>query len=95
MSLKPRLRQAPWVSCMALTFARSWSCWGVSPAVQSLSPTLVTALMFAGDLGPSLATLLIGPVVHKRARFNLVQHQACASAQIGALHAPSLNGQQG
>jgi hypothetical protein len=43
----------------ALTFAWSWTCWFLAPAVKPHSPSLATVLMFAGSFGPSLAALLV------------------------------------
>jgi uncharacterized protein len=43
----------------ALTFAWSWTCWLLSPAVKTQSPSLATTLMFAGSFGPSLAAVLV------------------------------------
>jgi uncharacterized protein len=43
----------------ALTFAWSWTCWGLSPAVKTLSPVSATLLMFAGSFGPSLAAVVM------------------------------------
>ena len=43
----------------ALTFAWSWTCWLVSAAIKTQSPSLATTLMFAGSFGPSLAAVLV------------------------------------
>lgn len=42
-----------------LTFAWSWTCWLLSPAVKPHSPSLATALMFAGSFAPSIAAALV------------------------------------
>jgi uncharacterized protein len=51
--------RAPLWSFFALTFAWSWTCWGLSPAVKPMSPLLATLLMFAGSFGPSLAAVVM------------------------------------
>jgi uncharacterized protein len=43
----------------ALTFAWSWTCWLVSAAIKTESPSVATTLMFAGSFGPSLAAVLV------------------------------------
>lgn len=42
-----------------LTWAWSWTCWLLSPAVKPQSPFLATKLMFAGSFGPSIAAVLV------------------------------------
>ena len=42
-----------------LTFAWSWTCWLLSPAVKPQSPSLATMLMFAGSFGPCMAAVLV------------------------------------
>ncbi len=59
MTLAARLRRAPLLSFFALTFAWSWSCWALSPAVKTQAPWLATGLMFAGSFGPSLAAVVV------------------------------------
>ena len=41
------------------TFAWSWTCWLLSPAVKTRSPSLATVPMFAGSFGPSPAAVLV------------------------------------
>jgi len=53
------LRQAPLPSYLVLTFAWSWACWGLSPAVRPQLPWLATLLMSAGSFGPSLAAVVV------------------------------------
>ena len=43
----------------ALTFAWSWTCWLLSPAVKTQSPSLAAMPMFAGSFGSSLAAVLV------------------------------------
>ena len=54
-----RLRQAPLPSFFVLTFAWSWACWALSPAVKPQWPWLATLLMFAGSFGPSFAAVIV------------------------------------
>ena len=42
-----------------LTFAWSWTCWLLSPAVKPQLPSLATMLMFAGRFGPCVAAVLV------------------------------------
>ena len=44
---------------LVLTFAWSWTCWLLSPAVKPQSPSLATLLMFAGSFGPSMAAVVV------------------------------------
>jgi len=53
------LRQAPLPGYFVLTFAWSWACWGLSPAIKPQLPWLATLLMFAGSFGPSLAAVVV------------------------------------
>jgi len=55
MTLRTRLQRAPLLGFFALTFAGSWACWALSPAIKTQLPWLATLLMFAGSFGPSLA----------------------------------------
>lgn len=59
MMLAKWLRQAPLSGYLVLTFAWSWACWGLSPAIKPQLPWLATLLMFAGSFGPSLAALVV------------------------------------
>ena len=52
------LRTRVW-AFFVLTFAWSWTCWLLSPAVKPQSPSLATMLMFAGSFGPSMAAVLL------------------------------------
>jgi len=53
------LRQSPLSGYLAMTFAWSWACWALSPAIKPQLPWLATLLMFAGSFGPSLAALVV------------------------------------
>jgi uncharacterized protein len=53
------LRRTPLLSYFALTFAWSWACWALAPAVKAQLPWLATLLMFAGSFGPSLAAVVV------------------------------------
>jgi len=53
------LRHAPLTGFFVLTFAWSWACWALSPAVRPQWPWLATLLMFAGIFGPSLAAIVV------------------------------------
>ncbi len=59
MILAKWLRQAPLSGYFALTFAWSWACWGLWPAIKPQLPWLATLLMFAGSFGPSLAAVVV------------------------------------
>ena len=59
MSLRARLQQAPLLGFFALTFAWSWACWALSPAIRPQLPWLATLLMCAGSFGPSLAAIVV------------------------------------
>jgi membrane protease YdiL (CAAX protease family) len=59
MTLRARLQHAPLFGFFALTFAWSWACWALSPAIRPQLPWLATLLMFAGSFGPSLAAIVI------------------------------------
>jgi hypothetical protein len=59
MTLRERLQRAPWLGFFALTFAWSWACWALSPAIREHLPWLATLLMFAGSFGPSLAAIVL------------------------------------
>lgn len=59
MTLQAWRRQKPLLNYFALTFAWSWACWGLSPAVKAHLPVLATMLMFAGSFGPSLAAVVV------------------------------------
>jgi uncharacterized protein len=53
------IRQARLPGYFVLTFAWSWACWGLSPAIKPQLPWLATLLMFAGSFGPSLAAVVV------------------------------------
>lgn len=59
MKLRERPERAPLLGYLALTFAWSWVCWALSPAIRTGLPWLATLLMFAGSFGPSLAAILV------------------------------------
>jgi membrane protease YdiL (CAAX protease family) len=59
MTLRARLQHAPLFGFFALTFAWSWACWALSPAIRPQLPWLATLLMFAGSFGPSLAAIVV------------------------------------
>jgi membrane protease YdiL (CAAX protease family) len=59
MTLRARLQRAPLLGFFALTFAWSWACWALSPAIRPQLPWLATLLMFAGSFGPSLAAIVV------------------------------------
>jgi hypothetical protein len=59
MMLAKGFRHAPLTGYFALTFAWSWACWALSPAVKPQLPWLATLLMFAGSFGPSLAAVVV------------------------------------
>ncbi len=59
MMLTKWLRQSPLSGYLAMTFAWSWACWALSPAIKPQLPWLATLLMFAGSFGPSLAALVV------------------------------------
>jgi membrane protease YdiL (CAAX protease family) len=59
MTLRGRLQRAPLLGFFALTFAWSWACWALSPAIKPQLPWLATLLMFAGSFGPSLAAIAV------------------------------------
>ncbi|WP_296494460.1 type II CAAX endopeptidase family protein [Rhodoferax sp.] len=59
MTLRTRLQRAPLLGFLALTFAWSWACWALSPAIKPQLPWLATLLMFAGSFGPSLAAIVV------------------------------------
>jgi uncharacterized protein len=59
MMLAKGFRHTPLTGYFALTFAWSWACWGLSPAVKPQLPWLATLLMFAGSFGPSLAAVVV------------------------------------
>jgi membrane protease YdiL (CAAX protease family) len=59
MTLRARLQHAPLLGFFALTFAWSWVCWALSPAIRPQQPGLATLLMFAGSFGPSLAAIVV------------------------------------
>jgi hypothetical protein len=59
MTLRARLQHAPLLGFFALTFAWSWGCWALSPAIRPQLPWLATLLMFAGSFGPSLAAIVV------------------------------------
>jgi hypothetical protein len=59
MTLQARLQRAPLLGFFALTFAWSWACWALAPAVRPQWPWLATLLMFAGSFGPSLAAIVM------------------------------------
>ena len=49
----------PLLGYFGLTFAWSWACWALSPAIRPELPWLATLLMFAGSFGPSLAAVVM------------------------------------
>lgn len=59
MTLRARLQRAPLLGFLVLTFAWSWACWALSPAIKPQLPWLATLLMFAGSFGPSLAAIVV------------------------------------
>jgi membrane protease YdiL (CAAX protease family) len=59
MTLRELLQRAPLLGFFALTFAWSWACWALSPAIKPQLPWLSTLLMFAGSFGPSLAAIVV------------------------------------
>ena len=59
MTLRTRLQRAPLLGFFALTFAWSWACWALSPAIKTQLPWFATLLMFAGSFGPSLAAIVM------------------------------------
>lgn len=59
MTLRARLQRSPLLGFFALTFAWSWGCWALSPAIRPQLPWLANLLMFAGSFGPSLAALVM------------------------------------
>lgn len=59
MTLRARLQRAPLLGFFALTFAWSWACWALAPAVRPQTPWFATLLMFAGSFGPSLAGIVV------------------------------------
>ena len=59
MTLWTRLQRAPLLGFFALTFAGSWACWALSPAIKTQLPWFATLLMFAGSFGPSLAAIVM------------------------------------
>jgi membrane protease YdiL (CAAX protease family) len=59
MILRAWLQRSPLLGFLALTFAWSWGCWVLSPAIRPQQPGLATLLMFAGSFGPSLAAVVV------------------------------------
>jgi membrane protease YdiL (CAAX protease family) len=59
MTSRARFQRAPLLGFFALTFAWSWVCWALSPAIRPQLPWLATLLMFAGSFGPSLAAIVV------------------------------------
>jgi membrane protease YdiL (CAAX protease family) len=59
MTLARWLRRHPMPGFFVLTFAWSWACWALSPAIQPHLPWLATLLMFGGSFGPSLAAIVV------------------------------------
>ena len=59
MTLRAWLQRAPLLGYFVLTFAWSWACWALSPAIRPQLPWLATLLMFAGSFGPSLAAIVV------------------------------------
>ena len=59
MNPRARLQHAPLLGFFVLTFAWSWGCWALSPAIRPQLPWLATVLMFAGSFGPSLAAFVV------------------------------------
>ncbi len=55
MTPRALLQRTPLLSYFVLTFAWSWACWALAPAIKPQLPWLATLLMFAGSFGPSLA----------------------------------------
>ena len=54
-----------------LTFAWSWTCWLLSPAIEPQSNALATMLMFAGSFGPSMGAVLVAANVGSRAGLHI------------------------
>lgn len=44
MKLRARLQRAPLLGFFVLTFAWSWMCWALSPAIRPQLPWLATML---------------------------------------------------
>ena len=59
MTLRARIQRVPLLGYFGLTFAWSWACWALSPAIRPQLPWLATVLMFAGSFGPSLAAIVM------------------------------------
>ena len=59
MTLLTWLQRVPLLGYFVLTFAWSWACWALSPAIKPQLPWLATLLMFAGSFGPSLAAIVL------------------------------------
>ena len=59
MTPRARLQRSPLLGFLALTFAWSWACWALSPAIRPQLPWLATLLMFVGSFGPSLAAIVV------------------------------------
>ena len=59
MTPRARLQRSPLLGFLALTFAWSWACWALSPAIRPQLPWLATLLMLAGSFGPSLAAIVV------------------------------------
>jgi len=61
------LQRQPLLGFCVLTFAWSWACWLLSPAVKPQAPWLATLLMFAGGFGPSAAAVVVVWTTRRRA----------------------------
>jgi len=59
MTLPARLQSAPLLGFLALTFAWSWACWALAPALRPQLPRFATLLIFGGSFGPSLAAFVV------------------------------------
>ncbi len=64
MKLLAWRQRAPLLGFFVLTFAWSWVCWALSPAIRPQLPWLATLLMFAGSFGPSLAAIVVMASTH-------------------------------
>ena len=66
MTLRTRLQRAPLLGFFALTFAGSWACWALSPAVKPQLPWLATLLMFAGSFRHPDPRGILDGTLHQR-----------------------------
>jgi membrane protease YdiL (CAAX protease family) len=83
LTREPWLRRHPLTGFFALTFAWSWTCWLLSPALKAQSSLLATLLMFLGSFGPSLAAVAV--VAYGGGRAGLrVWFGRCLQWRVGA-----------